>query len=92
MSDEEVEEFVEDLVESNEVSTIYLIKDMGRAFIGIDVNEIRAVYSIELCEQHFMSKHKRKECMEMVYDLEEKSNYEAVNLGESSPLFIHTNV
>jgi hypothetical protein len=90
MSDEEVEEFVDDLVGNNEINSIYLINGMGKAFIGIDVNEIRAVYSIELCEQIFMKKHKRKECIDMVYALEEKSNFEAVNSDQATPLFINT--
>lgn len=90
MSDEEVEEFVDDLVGDNEINSIYLIKGMGKAFIGIDVNEMRAVYSIDLCEQIFMKKHKSKECIDMVYDLEEKSNFEAINADQVTPLFINT--
>ena len=31
MSDEEVEEFVDDLVGNNEINSIYLINDMGKA-------------------------------------------------------------
>ena len=38
----------------------------------------------------FMKKHKRKECIDMVYDLEEKSNFEAVNSDQATPLFINT--
>ena len=90
MSDEEVEEFVDDLVGNNEFNSIYLIKGMGKAFIGMDVNEMRAVYSIDLCEQIFMKKHKRKECIDMVYDLEERSNFEAARTHQATPLFINT--